>query len=54
VMKRRAGGHEATIREFSIGASGIRVGAPLREFRGVLTGVPVYEGPPITPDDGAA
>ena len=54
VMKRRAGGHEATIREFSIGASGIRVGAPLREFRGVLTGVPLYEGPPITPDDGAA
>jgi circadian clock protein KaiC len=54
VMKRRAGGHEATIREFSIGASGIRVGAPLRDFRGVLTGVPLYEGPPIAPDDGAA
>lgn len=53
VMKRRAGGHEATIREFSIGASGIRVGTPLRDFRGVLTGVPLYEGPPIAPDDGA-
>ena len=24
---------------------GIRVGEVLREFRGVLTGVPVYEGP---------
>jgi hypothetical protein len=23
---------------------GIHVGEPLREFRGVLTGVPVYEG----------
>lgn len=54
VMKRRAGGHEATIREFSLGASGIRVGEPLREFRGVLTGVPLYEGPAIAPDDGAA
>ena len=52
VVKRRAGRHEATIREFSVGASGIRVGAPLRDFRGVLTGVPLYEGPSI-PDDGA-
>jgi circadian clock protein KaiC len=54
VMKRRAGDHEATIRQFSIGASGIRVGAPLRDFRGVLTGVPIYEGGPLAPDDGAA
>src|SRR2546430_9252850 len=30
-----------SIREFALGAGGLRVGAPLREFRGVLTGVPV-------------
>ena len=44
VVKKRTGGHEATIREFALGAGGLRVGAPLREFRGVLTGVPVFTG----------
>ena len=44
VMKRRGGNHERTIREFRLNAEGIHVGEPLREFRGVLTGVPVYEG----------
>jgi circadian clock protein KaiC len=44
VMKKRGGRHERTIREFSLDETGIRVGEPLREFRGVLTGVPVYEG----------
>jgi circadian clock protein KaiC len=53
VMKRRAGSHESTIREFRISASGIDVGEPLREFRGILTGVPVYEGPAMAGDDGA-
>ena len=53
VMKHRAGSHEPTIREFSISASGIGVGQPLREFRGILTGVPVYEGPAMAGDDGA-
>jgi circadian clock protein KaiC len=43
VMKKRGGSHERTIREFSLGASGIVVGRPLEEFRGVLTGVPVLE-----------
>lgn len=43
VMKKRGGQHERTIREFSLDAQGIRVGEPLREFRGVLTGVPIYE-----------
>jgi hypothetical protein len=27
-----------------ITSDGIRFGAPLREFRGVLTGVPTYDG----------
>jgi circadian clock protein KaiC len=44
VVKKRGGRHERTIREFGMNDGGIRVGAPLREFRGVLTGVPVYEG----------
>src|SRR4029079_4537822 len=45
VMKKRGGAHERTIREFRIDRGGIHVGETLREFRGVLTGVPVYEGP---------
>jgi circadian clock protein KaiC len=40
VMKKRGGRHERTIREFSLEPGGIRVGEPLRHFRGVLTGVP--------------
>ena len=44
VVKKRAGAHERTIREFRLGSDGISVGEPLRQFRGVLTGVPVYEG----------
>jgi circadian clock protein KaiC len=44
VVKRRGGAHERTIREFSLEPGAIRVGDPLREFRGVLTGVPVFEG----------
>jgi circadian clock protein KaiC len=42
VMKKRGGAHERTIREFSLGPSGIQLGEPLTEFRGVLTGVPTY------------
>jgi circadian clock protein KaiC len=45
VVKKRGGRHERTIREFSLDGGGITVGGPLRQFRGVLTGVPVYEGP---------
>ena len=42
VMKKRGSNHERTIREFGL-EGGIHVGEPLREFRGVLTGVPMYE-----------
>src|SRR4029079_11188427 len=38
VVKKRTGAHERTIRELSISSEGIKVGNPLREFRGVLTG----------------
>jgi circadian clock protein KaiC len=43
VVKKRGGAHERTIREFRLD-HGIRIGEPLRDFRGVLTGVPVFEG----------
>lgn len=44
VVKKRIGPHEDTIREFRISGSGLEVGEPLQDFRGVLTGVPSYEG----------
>ena len=48
VMKKRGGSHERTIRELRLSRGRIRVGDALRNFRGILTGVPVYEGPPGT------
>jgi circadian clock protein KaiC len=44
VFKKRGSLHERTIRQFSMSREGIHVGAPLRGFRGILTGVPVYIG----------
>jgi circadian clock protein KaiC len=44
VVKKRGGLHERTIREFQMQDGQIRVGHPLREFSGVLSGLPVYEG----------
>jgi circadian clock protein KaiC len=44
VMKKRGGEHERTIREFRLAEGAIHVGEPLRRFRGVLTGVPQYDG----------
>ncbi|HTA65117.1 MAG TPA: ATPase domain-containing protein [Xanthomonadaceae bacterium] len=41
VMKKRGGAHERSIRAFSMDATGLHVGDPLRRFRGILTGVPV-------------
>ena len=53
VVKKRSGAHEQTIREFRVEPGGIRVGEPLREFRGVLTGNPEYVGQlaPLMVDD---
>jgi circadian clock protein KaiC len=44
VVKKRSGAHEHTIRECRVEAGGLRVGAPLTDFQGVLTGVPQYFG----------
>jgi circadian clock protein KaiC len=44
VVKKRTGRHELTIRELRLGPKGIRLGQPLQEFQGVLTGTPTYAG----------
>ena len=54
VTKKRGGGHEPTVRELMIDGDGIRVGPPLSEFRGVLTGVPKYLGPAASLDPAPA
>ncbi|KQP21989.1 circadian clock protein KaiC [Pseudorhodoferax sp. Leaf267] len=45
VLKKRGGAHERSIREFSMDSTGIRIGQPLRQFRGILTGVPTSNTP---------
>lgn len=40
VFKKRGSGHERTIRRFAITRKGIDIGPALRQFRGILTGVP--------------
>ncbi len=56
VIKSRTTDHEATIREFRLGAHGIQVGAALTDFEGVLTGVASYRGalPLLSDSDGAS
>lgn len=44
VVKKRTGGHERTIRELSMGATGPRVGEVLAEFQGILGGDLTYLG----------
>jgi circadian clock protein KaiC len=45
MIKKRSGPHEKTIREFKLEpGQGLRIGQPLKEFHGVLTGVPVFQG----------
>lgn len=47
VLKSRSGAHEDAIRELRIDSTGVRVGAPLNEFKGILTGTPEYTGDPM-------
>lgn len=44
VVKKRAGAHEDTIREYRIGGRGIELGKALLDFQGVLRGVPTMVG----------
>jgi circadian clock protein KaiC len=43
-MKKRAGPHERTIREYQIEETGLSLGPPLVQFHGVLRGVPTFLG----------
>ncbi len=43
VVKKRSGNHERTIREIKVDKGGIHVGKPLKDFQGVLTGVPSFD-----------
>lgn len=53
VVKKRTGVHENSIRELMLGPDRIQVGEPLRQFHGILTGVPQYVGTskPLLSDD---
>lgn len=44
VVKKRSGNHEHTIREFRLSPNGIKLGPPLKQFSGVLSGTPLYHG----------
>src|SRR5262249_42344124 len=44
VIKKRSGKHELSIRELNITESGLHIGEPLKNFQGVLTGIPTYVG----------
>lgn len=44
IIKKRTGRHEQAIREFRITERGLCLGGPLREFQGILQGVPTFVG----------
>jgi circadian clock protein KaiC len=44
VFKKRTGPHQRSIRRLVIDEGGVHVGEPLRKFRGIMTGVPRYDG----------
>ena len=45
VVKKSSGPHEVLIREMQVGPpEGIKIGEPLTQFQGVLTGRPIYTG----------
>jgi circadian clock protein KaiC len=46
VIKKRGGAHETALRELTMDSGSLQVGEPLVRFRGILTGSPVYVGPP--------
>jgi circadian clock protein KaiC len=43
VMKKRGSQHERSIREFRMLNGRLEIGEPLSDFRGILTGVPIYD-----------
>jgi circadian clock protein KaiC len=53
VVKKRSGEHENTLRELSMSPEGIHIGPQLRDFQGVLTGVPNFHAEGPMPEGGA-
>jgi circadian clock protein KaiC len=43
VFKKRTGPHERSIRRLRVDSEGVHVGDQLRGFRGIMTGVPIYQ-----------
>lgn len=43
-LKRRSGRHEHSLRELELTSEGVRIGDPLRDFRGIFSGIPSREG----------
>jgi circadian clock protein KaiC len=44
VIKNRLSAHETSIREFEITDKGLQIGTPLRQFEGILSGIPRFLG----------
>jgi circadian clock protein KaiC len=44
VFKKRTGPHKRTIHELRIGTDGVKVGAPLKGLKGIMTGIAEYSG----------
>lgn len=44
VVKKRSGEHENAIREFKMSSQGLNVEGALEQYRGVLSGIPSFEG----------
>jgi circadian clock protein KaiC len=44
VLKKRTGTHEDSLREYKVGQGGVIVGPILSEFRGVMSGTPIFVG----------
>src|SRR2546423_10867647 len=43
IVKKRSGMHETSIRSFGMGPDGLKIGAALKNYRGVLSGIPTYD-----------
>jgi|SRR5579859_5901464 len=54
VIKKRSGPHERAIRELVFERGGIIVGEPLRDFKGVLSGIPSFVGRESSAEASAA
>ena len=49
MIKKRYGGYESTIRELLLRSGSVSVGPPMRQYTGLMTGIPTL----VAPDDGS-